>query len=40
MWTWGEPWGNFSMQVDRTPRRGLMRVGVGLPGVDVGRALG
>ena len=21
MWTWGEPWGDFSMQVDRTPRR-------------------
>ena len=21
MWTWGEPWGDFSMQVDRTPRK-------------------
>lgn len=21
VWTWGEPWGDFSMQVDRTPRR-------------------
>lgn len=21
VWTWGEPWGDFSMQVDRTPRK-------------------
>ena len=21
IWTWGEPWGDFSMQVDRQPRK-------------------
>jgi hypothetical protein len=21
VWTWGEPWGDFSMKVDRAPRR-------------------
>ena len=21
VWTWGEPWGDFSMKVDRSPRR-------------------
>lgn len=21
MWTWGEPWGDFSMEVNRSPRK-------------------
>jgi len=21
IWTWGEPWGDFSMEVDRNPRK-------------------
>lgn len=29
VWTWGEPWGDFSMMVERTPRQ------VGLAWLDI-----